>query len=188
MRSRRLWQSWAKIVARVDCKYKRSLLRPILDFKPIHPSFCLSFIAFDFLALFPNTPNFLADFPALSRPLKNFTQRENFSRKYLSKWSCYLLLVSGSSLVFLFICILLRLGFWKFNFGGICGIWAEFEGYCRSVLGNWCVLFVFCVCVSGVLVRVFFFFCEFGCKFGVLQVGICFLEVKFVVLFGVLQI
>lgn len=30
---------------------------------------------------------------------------------------------------------------------------------------------VLCVCVSGVLVRVFLFFCEFGCKFGVFTSG-----------------
>lgn len=48
---------------------------------------------------------------------------------------------------------------------------------------------VLCVCVSGVLVRVFFFFfVSLAVNLGFLQVGICFLEVKFVVLFGVLQI
>ena len=48
-----------------------------------------------------------------------------------------------------------------------------------------------CVCVSGVLVRFFFFFVflvSLAVKLGFLHVEICFLEVKFVVLFGVLQI
>ena len=46
--------------------------------------------------------------------------------------------------------------------------------------------------MSGVLVRFFFFFFVFlvslAVKLGFLHVEICLLEVKFVVLFGVLQI